>query len=343
MTDYDIAPRRPPRSRGAQDASISSRWMRTQASSTVSSCPGPGASPSRSAGRWPRRRRRPRGPSTSCRSSRSSPTASCGTATGTARRGIPGSRWAASWSGPRRGVVVERRPDRRLRPRPRRARLAPLVGRHALGRVGAAARVIRTRAAAAPSMARRGPGAVRRHEPGSGGHGAHAGPPVARGRDAFIDKVEAPLGRARLGAVGGRGPGRRAVRRLHRAVAGDPRPRLRVAWRPAGGWRAQHWGHGYATEAAREALRFGFRGRRASTRSCRSRSPQNVRSRAVMERIGLERGAGRRLRPPQRRRGRLSAHRAPRALPAGPTDLGRAPGLAPRRLKVAPGVPAHTV
>ena len=37
-----------------------------------------------------------------------------------------------------RGVVVERRPDRRLGARSRRRRLASLVGRHALGRLGAA-------------------------------------------------------------------------------------------------------------------------------------------------------------------------------------------------------------
>ena len=49
--------------------------------------------------------------------------------------------------GTARGIVVERRPDRRLRARPRRARLASLVGRHALGRVGAAARRDRRRSA----------------------------------------------------------------------------------------------------------------------------------------------------------------------------------------------------
>ena len=41
------------------------------------------------------------------------------------------------------------------------------------------------------------------------------------------------------------------------------------------GWRLAraHWGHGYATEAAHEALRFGFR-TSASTRSCRSPCPR---------------------------------------------------------------------
>ena len=41
-----------------------------------------------------------------------------------------------------RGVVVGRRPDRRLGAGSRRLDLASLVGRHALGRVGAPARVV---------------------------------------------------------------------------------------------------------------------------------------------------------------------------------------------------------
>lgn len=54
------------------------------------------------------------------------------------------------------------------------------------------------------------------------------------------------------------------------------------------GWRLarEHWGHGYATEAAREALRFGFRELRFPEITSFT-VPQNVRSRAVMERIGL--------------------------------------------------------
>jgi len=56
------------------------------------------------------------------------------------------------------------------------------------------------------------------------------------------------------------------------------------------GWRLGRvqWGHGYATEAAREALRFGFR--EVGFPEIDSFTvPQNVRSRAVMERIGLVR------------------------------------------------------
>jgi RimJ/RimL family protein N-acetyltransferase len=56
------------------------------------------------------------------------------------------------------------------------------------------------------------------------------------------------------------------------------------------GWRlaAEHWGHGYATEAAREALRFGFEEVQLDE-VVSFTVPQNVRSRRVMERIGLRR------------------------------------------------------
>ena len=56
------------------------------------------------------------------------------------------------------------------------------------------------------------------------------------------------------------------------------------------GWRlaSSHWGNGYATEAAREALRFGFTN--VGLEEIVSFTvPQNIRSRRVMERIGLVR------------------------------------------------------
>jgi RimJ/RimL family protein N-acetyltransferase len=56
------------------------------------------------------------------------------------------------------------------------------------------------------------------------------------------------------------------------------------------GWRLarDRWGRGYATEAASEALRFGFE--EVGLREIVSFTvPQNVRSRHVMERIGLRR------------------------------------------------------
>lgn len=56
------------------------------------------------------------------------------------------------------------------------------------------------------------------------------------------------------------------------------------------GWRLDHaaWGHGYATEAARMALRFGFE-ERDLAEIVSFTVPANVRSRSVMERLGLSR------------------------------------------------------
>ncbi len=63
-------------------------------------------------------------------------------------------------------------------------------------------------------------------------------------------------------------------------------PCVEVGWRLA----ARHWGHGYATEGARAALRFGFEtlglGEIVSFTV-----PQNARSRRVMERLGMTRDA----------------------------------------------------
>jgi RimJ/RimL family protein N-acetyltransferase len=61
-------------------------------------------------------------------------------------------------------------------------------------------------------------------------------------------------------------------------------PMVEVGWRLA----RKHWGHGYATEAAREALRFGFT-EVGLDEIVSFTVPQNTRSRAVMERIGLVR------------------------------------------------------
>jgi RimJ/RimL family protein N-acetyltransferase len=61
-------------------------------------------------------------------------------------------------------------------------------------------------------------------------------------------------------------------------------PMVEVGWRLA----REHWGHGYVTEAAREALRFGFDD--VGLEEIVSFTvPQNVRSWRVMERIGLVR------------------------------------------------------
>jgi RimJ/RimL family protein N-acetyltransferase len=59
-------------------------------------------------------------------------------------------------------------------------------------------------------------------------------------------------------------------------------PAVEVGWRLAAEW----WGRGYATEAAREALRFGFE--EAGLAEIVSFTvPANERSRAVMRRIGM--------------------------------------------------------
>ena len=54
------------------------------------------------------------------------------------------------------------------------------------------------------------------------------------------------------------------------------------------GWRLlrEHWGNGYATEAAREALRYGFEELELGEIVAFT-VPANTRSRAVMERIGM--------------------------------------------------------
>ncbi|HSZ69877.1 MAG TPA: GNAT family N-acetyltransferase [Solirubrobacteraceae bacterium] len=61
-------------------------------------------------------------------------------------------------------------------------------------------------------------------------------------------------------------------------------PAVEVGWR----LRRSAWGNGYATEAARAALAFGFQVARL-TEIVSFTSVANVRSRAVMERIGMSR------------------------------------------------------
>lgn len=59
-------------------------------------------------------------------------------------------------------------------------------------------------------------------------------------------------------------------------------PCVEIGWRLA----ADHWGQGYATEAAREALDFGFQ-RLGLAEIVSFTVPANRRSRAVMERLGM--------------------------------------------------------
>ena len=61
-------------------------------------------------------------------------------------------------------------------------------------------------------------------------------------------------------------------------------PCVEVGWRLA----SAHWGKGYATEAARAALGYGF-GTLGLREIVSFTVPTNVRSRAVMERLGMQR------------------------------------------------------
>lgn len=69
-------------------------------------------------------------------------------------------------------------------------------------------------------------------------------------------------------------------------------PAIETAFTPCVeiGWRlsADHWGRGYATEAARAALAFGFESS-GLEEIVSFTVPSNLRSRAVMERIGMQR------------------------------------------------------
>ena len=72
---------------------------------------------------------------------------------------------------------------------------------------------------------------------------------------------------------------------LHRQVFDAPfTPAVEIGWRLA----RPHWGKGYATEAARTALDWGFR-ERDLDRVVSFTIPANHRSQAVMQRIGLVR------------------------------------------------------
>ncbi len=75
------------------------------------------------------------------------------------------------------------------------------------------------------------------------------------------------------------------------------------------GWRLAHsaWGHGYASEAGRAALRVGFQ-RAGLTEIVSMTTKLNVRSQAVMERIGMRRDEADDFIHPLARREQLLAH-----------------------------------
>jgi RimJ/RimL family protein N-acetyltransferase len=121
---------------------------------------------------------------------------------------------------------------------------------------------------------------------------AFLGGPLDRGAsDALVDRIEAQFDARGFGlwAVEVLG-GPAFIGFVGLAVAEFPAPftpAVEVGWRLA----EEHWGRGYATEAARAALDFGF-----STLDLDEivsfTAVGNVRSRAVMERVGLVRDPG---------------------------------------------------
>lgn len=110
--------------------------------------------------------------------------------------------------------------------------------------------------------------------------------PLTRDRsDAFVERIEACLEARGWGLWAVEVPD---VARFVGYVGLWPadyvtsNPMVEVGWRLA----REHWGHGYATEAAREALRFGFE-EVGLDEIVSFTVPQNARSIRVMERIGL--------------------------------------------------------
>jgi len=106
--------------------------------------------------------------------------------------------------------------------------------------------------------------------------------------DGFADRIDATLRERGWGLwaveVAGGAPFIGFVG-LHEARFEAPfTPAVEVGWRllPA------HWGHGYATEAARAALEVGF-GEVGLAEIVSFTIPANRRSRAVMERLGMRR------------------------------------------------------
>jgi len=106
--------------------------------------------------------------------------------------------------------------------------------------------------------------------------------------DALIARIEADFDRNGFGlwALEIRGVATLA------GFVGLSRPRFTAHFTPCVeiGWRlaSAHWGHGYATEAARAALDYGFDA--AGLEEIVSFTvPSNIRSRRVMEKIGMTR------------------------------------------------------
>jgi len=113
-------------------------------------------------------------------------------------------------------------------------------------------------------------------------------PSTREGSDAFVDRIVARWRESGFGLW--------AVERVDQgrfigfvglapAVFEAPfTPAVEVGWRLA----AEHWGHGFASEAAREALAYGFT-TVGLDEIVSFTAVGNVRSQAVMQRIGLRR------------------------------------------------------
>src|SRR3546814_19930615 len=82
------------------------------------------------------------------------------------------------------------------------------------------------------------------------------------------------------------------------------------------GWRLAQpfWGRGYATEGAREALRFGF-GELGLAEIIAFTTTTTLRSQAVMQRLGMTRAPADDLDPPQRHPGPPLHPHLPQRLP----------------------------
>ena len=104
--------------------------------------------------------------------------------------------------------------------------------------------------------------------------------------DALVDRIEQHFDRHGFGLWAVEIPGITAcagfVGLSVPAFAAPFMPCVEVGWRLA----AAHWGHGYATEAARAALGFGF-GEAGLDEIVSFTVPANVRSRRVMEKLGM--------------------------------------------------------